>query len=557
MADRLGSLADPSTYDDDPYAALQAYAGGLPPDQPAPGDTHQPYVNPIARGSMTDVLTGLGGGERYQTFPERLVRDFAGYAGGAQDEATRMANPGAYTQSSDVTPEDRLVAQTLPAVATLGAGAPAMAERGALGAFGGRMGSLADTAAYKAPGEVGAAAPSAYQMIKDKAIEQGYAPPNKRLQAGIVNPQRMFAPGIYKDPREIAAEAAAQLEPEHPALQQLFGVTRQDLADIGQQGTRPGNMAPQYAQAANPRTSYVGQGIMTPRNAQRIMDVLDETQKASPELAQGMKSWYVMDPAYQRMEQLVGPEAAVPQYRQFNTLGSMASPGSDVMTEINRGTAANMMATRGQFPAFQRHGGTAEANRGADFPEALRDVAGHAYHSTAQSGPMGRYLESGTVDMTSPKVPLYMQASGVPQTGFQTTLPVPDAHFTRAIGAADVRTTAKPGVSMKGPEYGQVGPWFRESVATPMGMQAVPAQGFTWGAFAPQTGVDTAIGAPKLELLARSIWERAQKLGVDPRVLRDKVLMGQEHAVGLGTLGAGAAAAASQYGQDEPQPYFQ
>jgi hypothetical protein len=264
-----------------------------------------------------------------------------------------------------------------------------------------------------------------------------------------------------------------------------------------------------------------------------------------------------MDPAYQRMEQLVGPEAAVPQYRQFNTLGSMASPGSDVMTEINRGTAANMMATRGQFPAFQRHGGTAEANRGADFPEALRDVAGHAYHSTAQSGPMGRYLESGTVDMTSPKVPLYMQASGVPQTGFQTTLPVPDAHFTRAIGAADVRTTAKPGVSMKGPEYGQVGPWFRESVATPMGMQAVPAQGFTWGAFAPQTGVDTAIGAPKLELLARSIWERAQKLGVDPRVLRDKVLMGQEHAVGLGTLGAGAAAAASQYGQDEPQPYFQ
>lgn len=170
MADRMGSLADPSTYDDDPYAALQAYAGSLPPDQPAPGDTHQPYVNPIARGSMTDVLTGLGGGERYQTFPERLARgalgipaEFLQAGSQAYGEAQRMANPGAYTQSSDVTPEDRMVAQTLPATFTLGAGAPAMAERGALGAFGGRMprapvgeapmGSVADVAAYKAPAE--------------------------------------------------------------------------------------------------------------------------------------------------------------------------------------------------------------------------------------------------------------------------------------------------------------------------------------------------------------------------------------------------------------------
>ena len=42
----------------------------------------------------------------------------------------------------------------------------------------------------------------------------------------IQNPQRVANPGIYKRPDVIAAEAAARVEPEHPALKQLFGVTR-------------------------------------------------------------------------------------------------------------------------------------------------------------------------------------------------------------------------------------------------------------------------------------------------------------------------------------------
>jgi hypothetical protein len=239
------------------------------------------------------------------------------------------------------------------------------------------------------------------------------------------------------------------------------------------------------------------------------------------------------------MVQLVGPEQAKRDYMRFNTLGSMASPGSEVMTEINRGTAANMMAHQGQFPLFQKYGGMAEAKRGADFPPELRDVIGHPYHSTAQAGPMGRYLESGAVDMTSPKVPLYIQASGVPETGFQTVLPVADAHFTRAIGASDVRAAhghTKPGVSMKSPEYGQIGPWFRENVAAPLGIQAVPGQARLWGLMAPQTGVDTAIGAPKLELLAQRIYERAKEKGIDSKVMRDYVLRGGAHAGILGGL---------------------
>ena len=208
----------------------------------------------------------------------------------------------------------------------------------------------------------------------------------------------------------------------------------------------------------------------------------------------------------------------------------MASPGSEVLTEINRGTAANIMAARGEFPVLQKYGGMAAANRGADFPPALRDVIGHPYHSTAQAGPMGRYLESGVVDMTQPKVPLYLQASGVPETGFQTRLPVPDAHFARALGVADVRRNANPGASMKTPEYAPIGPWFREKIAKQAGVEAVPGQARMWGLFSPQTGVDTPIGAPKLELLAQRIWERAQQLGVDPKKLRDDVLRGKAHA---------------------------
>jgi hypothetical protein len=139
------------------------------------------------------------------------------------------------------------------------------------------------------------------------------------------------------------------------------------------------------------------------------------------------------------------------------------------------------------------------------------------------------------------KIPLYTQASGVPETGFQTAWPVPDAHFARAVGMADVRKNATPGNFMEGPEYRTMAPWFRESVARPSGIEAVPAQALTWGAYAPQTGVKTPIGAGKLELLSQRIWERAQKLGVDPKTLRDQVLRGEQHSElqdGMGRLAA-------------------
>ena len=60
------------------------------------------------------------------------------------------------------------------------------------------------------------------------------------------------------------------------------------------------------------------------------------------------------------------------------------------------------------------------------------------------------------------------------------------------------------------------------------------------GCFRPQTGVDTPIGAPKLELLSQAIWERAQRLGVDLMKPRDDVALGRGHAVLPFMVGGGS-----------------
>jgi len=411
-----------------------------------------------------------------------------------------------------------------------------MAPGGALGSSGARLPQRVE----RMPDMPAGAAPT--ETLSKKQIKE-------MSQRGIEDAQRVFAPGVYKRPDVIAREAALQVAPEHPAMKQLFGVNRDELYEIGQQGTRQGNIEPSYKVPGKVSGSYVSDALMNPRNAQRQIDALAEAEKY-PELIKGMDSWYVMDPAFQRLEKLVGREEAIKQYKQFNTVVPMFSPASPVTTELNRGTAANMMIKRGEWPTFERYGGIAVGDRGKKFPAALRDVTPHPYHSTAQSGPVGRYLETGKVEMSQPKVPLYMQASGVPETGFQPRLPVPDAHWGRSVGVADVRTTAKPGVSLKGPEYHELGPWYRENVAKPLGIEAVPAQGRQWGLYAPQTGVDTPIGAPKLELLSQMIWERAKKLGIDPAVLRDQVLQGKNHAAWL-VPGAGAGVMGGLAAQDQ------
>jgi len=351
----------------------------------------------------------------------------------------------------------------------------------------------------------------------------------------VTNPLRNAFPGIYKRPDIIAQEAAARVAPESPALKQLFGVTRDDLYEMGR--GRVGNVSGVLpGAAANPKGSRAAMDVMNPRNEQRLLDVLSEAEKY-PSLVKGMDPWYIMDPVYRRMEELMGPEKARVAYQRLNTLTGMASPGSDVLTEMNRGTAANYLATQGRFDDFINYAGKPIGARGADFPEDLRAVLGHPYHKTAQAIPMQQYLDTGAVQMSSPKVPAYIQASGVPETGFQTDLPVGDAHWSRAVGLADTRGAATrkgqsviPGASVSNPEMSTLAPWWKDKIAGEIGIESVPAQARAWGAFSPQTGVESPIGAPKIELLSMKIMEAANRLGVTPEQARDMVLKGEAYA---------------------------
>jgi len=205
-----------------------------------------------------------------------------------------------------------------------------------------------------------------------------------------------------------------------------------------------------------------------------------------------------------------------------------------------------MLAARGDFDLFKRFGGLSFDKRGSDFPQELQYVIGHPYHKTSQARPMENFLRAGQVDMKSAKVPSYVLASGVPETGFQTAWPVGDAHFSRLIGLADVRPSqfrkgveVLPNASATVPEMVDIAPWFRREIALPTGHEGVPAQAIVWGAGSGATGVTSPIGATKLELLSGQIAEAAKRLGVSPEEARDLVLRGMAHTGGRDTFRKG------------------
>jgi hypothetical protein len=369
----------------------------------------------------------------------------------------------------------------------------------------------------------------------------------------VHNPERNAFPGIYKDPRQIVAEANARVAPEDPMLKRLWGVDRQEIYDIA--GNRSGNMPGRImGAAAKPKGAYSADMIMNRRNEQRLVNALGES--LGTPIEKGMRGWYYMDPAYHRLVELVGPEQAMQEYNRLNMMTGIMSPGSDVLTEINRGTAARMLHGQGNIDDFFQYGGGISAEQRAagmtrlpGAPELFDLIQGHPYHSTAHSKPLGKWLEHGRLMTKAPKVPLYTQASGVPQIGFQTDTMVPDAHWSRAVGLADVRRAEQFGGSASSSETQSLAPWWRNRIAAAHDMEAVPAQAVTWGLFSPQTGVDSPVGAGKLELLTKQIVRAAQREGVSPETMRDRVLLGKAMAgqidpMLLGGMGAGGAAAA-------------
>ena len=353
----------------------------------------------------------------------------------------------------------------------------------------------------------------------------------------VMRPQRNAFPGVYGNPREMVQEAASRVAPEDPLLKQLFGVTRDDIWEISQHGQRQGNLVEQpFKSAANPKGARSAEDVMNPRNERRILDIISESSKV-PELHQPMASWYVTDPLFLEYVKQFGKEEAVRRFEKANTLMGMASPASEVLSEINRGSAANWLSTQGRFNDFKKYGGVSNADRGTDFPSDMAGIIPHPYHPTAQAGPMEKYLAAGMVDMNSAKVPTYIQASGVPETGFQTRWPVGDAHWSRIMGLADTRgaTTSKgvptiPGAAATVPEMSTLSNFFRDKIATPSGLEAVPAQGVIWGAGSGATGVTSQIGAGKLELIAKQIGAAARRMNVSPEQARDMIIRGEAHA---------------------------
>lgn len=347
-------------------------------------------------------------------------------------------------------------------------------------------------------------------------------------QQTVAEPQRNAFPGIYDDPRAIVGRA--NVAPESPLLQRLFGVSREDLSEqaLGRQGNELGVLP---GASPNPNGSAAARNVMTPQNEQRLIDVLSES-RGTP-LYTGMTGWYNMDPLYERFRQIYGEDEAASRYSRFNTLMGMASPGSDVGTEIERGTAAHWLNNEGRFSDFMNYAGLPEDERAGTqgFPADMLGVPGHPYHTTAQGRPMQNYLYSGQMQMKSPKVPPYIQSSGVPETGFQTTTPVGDAHWVRGVGLADTRPApVHYAGSVKTSEMQSLAPWWRDRVAAQAGLDSVPAQALGWGAFAPATGVATQVGAPKLEILAQQIGKLADRLGVSPETARDLVISGKAGA---------------------------
>jgi hypothetical protein len=355
----------------------------------------------------------------------------------------------------------------------------------------------------------------------------------RALKSTIKGAERMTFPGIFKDAKALANEAEDMVAAESENLSKLFGVTRADLAKMAEApGTAPGVIpgAPK-----KPRGTAHGKQVTTEENTARLVNALRAGQEYAPNLMTGMKGWYITDPAYQRLVDLVGPEEAMKRFERLNALQAMASPSSDVVTELLRGSAANRLAQEGRFEDFAKYAGmTLEDRIAQGLPEDIIAIPSHAYHGTAQFPAMEKFLQAGQVQMKSPKVPLYEQASRPSALGRQSDIPVGDAHWSRAVGLPDVRglktvkgVTGPNAASVSTPELVELAPWWRQQVAAEAGLEAVPGQASAWGLFAPQTGVETAIGAPKLEITADLIAQKAAAERLPAELVRDKYLTGE------------------------------
>lgn len=323
---------------------------------------------------------------------------------------------------------------------------------------------------------------------------------------------RKAFPGIYENPKSIVEDSAKMVAEENPLMRELFGVTRSDLDEITRSKAGKSSVDVPIYSPSERAAKYV-KGVTVPGNTARIQDILTEAE-SNPSFA-GSYGWYESEPLLNKYVQMFGEEEGMRRFKQHHGLGAALSPSTDVSTEIRRMSLANMLKESGRLGEFIDK-------------SAIPQGAGHAYHTTAHTAGIKNLMESGlpfpSELQSAPKVRNYYYS----RTGENTAYPTIDAHMARQIGLADVRPTEN---------YGSIGPtenkairdWFSNTVANKIGMEGSPAQALLWNAAGSKSGVETALGAPYLELLTKGIQNQAFRTGKTPQTVLDEFLAGKGH----------------------------
>jgi len=118
-------------------STLRDYAATLPAQQPNPLPTHNTYVQ-TAGEKAASILTGGMGQERYQFFPERIVRSALSLPTDVMQGKvqTPIVSP---TVPISEDSQDELLQRVQDMAALMGGGGVAMAEKGAVGSAGGKL----------------------------------------------------------------------------------------------------------------------------------------------------------------------------------------------------------------------------------------------------------------------------------------------------------------------------------------------------------------------------------------------------------------------------------
>jgi hypothetical protein len=338
-------------------------------------------------------------------------------------------------------------------------------------------------------------------------------------------------PGIYDDPKEIM-ERLGPGQPESPHLKEIFGKSREDLHDdaVARGDVEPKTPIPGIAPKG--KGSAHANDVTTPENAERIRNIINSYKEHDPSGYHGMVGWYEMGAMHDSIKKILGgnEKLADKVYHNLNSFTSYASPMSSVGPEITRGTAAATMAAEGNFKKFAEQGGLPQDKA----PSALKAKnfelgnEGHAMHSNAHAGAMSRFNDTGQ-EANAVKTGTYRRSGDAPARGnsdYQNTVPVGDSHWSRGVGLADVRASKAFEGSAEGPEMKVLAPWYHDEVARhpDVNLPSTSAQAVQWGALSKETGVNSPIGAPKLEIWADKIAEAAKREGIAPKAMWERIV---------------------------------